>query len=673
MSKRKRNYQLTSSGKRCKGCPLHSKNRTQVTTETHGKKTRILLIAEAPGITENKTGRPVTGITGRIERRVVKQLNGGSEKGIAYANIVRCRPTRRVKEKKEIKIIDRPPTDEEIRCCKKYLLRDIERINPQYIVLVGSIAAHTLACKPESNEVVESDTQIGQLRGLDYVVRTPNGKVYPATVTFHFANVSRNPKRGGVFKEDIQKAFIRTDPKAKDYSKRGKETIILDTVSKVKKFLHRLQYDLTKKDIVALDYETAGLERINPKVLTIGFAYGPNKSFVIPYEHRDTPFTGKEIRRIKKLLQKFFRGPVSFGALIAHNLKFEAAITKEAFGVSLLGITTECTLLRSHSINENRTILGKDPFSLKTLDREWLSFYHYSDPDIAPIVALRDVGRLSEAPLYELCQYNGMDCYVEWRLYKYQNYRARQENYVKTLRRLHRKLKGPASVFAAQLERNGIRINKPQIRFLRSEDSPILTRIAEIEKELYAFESCKNANDLLLEEESRVRGMRPLFQAPWIFKLSKPRAKELLYLNVLGLKPVSHTDKGKPQINKPFYEEHVGVPEVDLLAEWSGLEQIRGTYVEGIYKLLQSNPDMRDGRVRGNLILGTTKTGRTSFNNPNMQNIPKGKTEAAKSIKRLYVAAPGRLLVCMDYSQAEVRWMAQIARDSGLIKAFGLL
>ena len=668
----KKSYKLTPIGKRCKGCPLEPKGLNQVPTEIHGEKTRILLIAEAPGVTENKTGRPVTGKTGQIERRVVKQLNNGTEKGIAYANIVRCRPTKREKDKKTKQVIikDRPPTEEEIRCCKKFLLKDIERIDPEYIVLVGSIAAHTLACKPGSKEVVGSDLQIGQLRGLDYEVHTPSGKVYPATVTFHFSNVSRNPSRGGVFKEDIQKAFIRTDPKAKDYSKRGKKTIILDTVPKVKKFLNKLQNGLTKKHVVALDYETAGLERIDPTILTIGFAYGPNKSYVIPYEHKDTPFTGKEIRKIRKLLQKFFRGPVSFGALIAHNLKFEAAITKEVFGVSLLGIPTECTLLRSHSINENRVVLGKEPFSLKTLDKEWLSFYHYGDPDIAPIVELRDLGKLSEAPLYDLCQYNGMDCYVEWRLYYYQNYRARKENYVKTLKRLHRVLKGPASVFAAQLERNGIRVNKSQIRFLRSDKSPILTRISEIEEELYTLPSCKKANELLLEEESRVKGMRPIFQAPWLFKLSKPRAKEILYLDVLDLKPVSHTAKGKPQINKGFYEEHVGIPEVDLMAEWSGLDQIRGTYVEGLYKRLQSDPDMRDGRVRGNLILGTTKTGRTSFQNPNMQNIPKGKTEHAKGIKRLYVAAPGRLLICMDYSQAEVRWMAQIANDSGLINAF---
>ena len=126
----KAKYQLTPAGKRCKGCPLHVKNRTQVTTETHGRKTRILLIAEAPGLTEDQTGRPVTGVTGQIQRRVVQQLNGGSEKGIAYANIVRCRPTKREKDKRTGKniTVDRRPTDEEIRCCKKFLFKDIERL-----------------------------------------------------------------------------------------------------------------------------------------------------------------------------------------------------------------------------------------------------------------------------------------------------------------------------------------------------------------------------------------------------------------------------------------------------------------------------------------------------------------------------------------------------------------
>jgi DNA polymerase-1 len=79
---------------------------------------------------------------------------------------------------------------------------------------------------------------------------------------------------------------------------------------------------------------------------------------------------------------------------------------------------------------------------------------------------------------------------------------------------------------------------------------------------------------------------------------------------------------------------------------------------------------MRDGRIRGRFHFHNTLTGRTSSDNPNMQNIPKGKTVTALAVKRVYTVEARHLMVCADYSQAEVRWLAQMTGDKYLQNAF---
>lgn len=633
-----------------------------------------MFIGENPGKVETDLGRPAIGPTGKILRRLVKLLNGDSEEGIAYSNVVRCRPMQ--KDGK-----DRNPTEQEIGCCKQFVLRDIERLNPQYIVLLGNAATFGLALEPRSGNAAAGQ-EIGgvmRLRGLDYEVRLPSGKKIPAVVTYNFAYVSRNPTAAGVWREDIEKVFwrLRSDYQASYFADRGKPAVVIKTIPKLKKLLHKMRYGLTKDDVVALDYETDSVSRLHAKVLCVGFSYRPDRGYVIPMEHKETPWSGKELKKAKKLLAGFFSAEdVSFGTLIAHNLKFEASVTQQYFGVSLCHMPTDCTMLRAHALNENRKALKGKAFGLKDLVEEWMQFYHYHDSDIEPTVNLRNKGDLAKASLLSLCEYNAMDCYAELRLFRFEEFYARTQKRSSSLKKLGLNLLGPASVFAAKLEADGIRADKEQLRFLMSPKSPILKRMAEIEQEMYALPSCKKTNRLLLKEESTATSsMKSLWSStevarPWVFNLRKPKAKSLLFLKVLGLKPLSFTKKGNPQIDDKFYETYKGVKEVDLFAQWQDYEKLRSTYVDGIYKRLQNDPDMRDGRVRGKLNLGITLTSRTSFEDPNMQNIPKGKTEDAKGIKRLYISEPGRVLVCFDYSQAEVRWFAETSKDRKLIREF---
>lgn len=655
---------------KCRGCALKKKGRTVVNTVAYGSgQTKLFVIGEAPGKTEAAQGKPFIGASGRILRRLLTHLNGGTLDGIAVGNVCRCLP---LDDKSSI----RSPTLEEATKCRSFLLKEIERLKPKQILLVGKTPLWALAEDPNTGHHFHQDSKIFTARGIDLVVKTPNGDRYPAICTLHPAYLLRNPKDAGIFEEDIRKIFLRLRKDYPDYSKRGKPAAVLDTLPKVKKYLKKL-LKLKKKDIVALDFETKGVNRLNVQLLTVGFAHGPNRGYVIPYQHKESPWTGEEFKRLKKMLTRFFQ--TYDCTLVAHNLKFETNVIKDVFGVSIHDKMVECTMLRAHQLAENRGEKNGPGFGLKVLCEEWLQFYHYYDSDIAPVMRYRNDGKLDQVDLQSLAEYNAMDCYVEWRLYFYEHWFAEAawgKKYQKEFRRYSRVLQGPASVFASYLERNGLAANKDQIRYFMSPESPILRSMAELEEKLKGFKSAKKANRILLKRRGAIGNMSSIWEEneakgrPWIFSLNKPDARRVLYIDVLELKPVKQTDAGKPKIDSEFYKAHKGIPEVDVMREWMAFFKLKSTYIEGIYKRLQTHPDMRDGRIRGRLNLHKTVTGRTSFDKPNMQNIPRGKTEDAKEIKRLFIAGPGRVLVCGDYSQAEVRWMAQIAHDKKLIDQY---
>jgi uracil-DNA glycosylase family 4 len=666
----------------CSLCSYYGGNREQVPTESWGRDVDVMFIAEAPGENEHRQKRPVVGLTGQLLRRAVCAING-SEERVAYGNAVRCRPPDNKLD----------PVKDAVTECRPNILADIDRIKPRQIVLCGLPSSRSLAHYPESGEPVDAAETLSGLRGMDYLVKTPKGE-YPAIVTYHPSAVNRQPGLGAIFHEDIERAFLRSQDDF-DFSSRGKPVRIIETVDEVHDFLQHMVKNLDKSDVVCLDYETETNKRMHNRILTVGFAYGPNRGVVIPYRHPESPFTGKELKEVRGLIAKFFTTEnVSFGTLTAHNTVFEAHATENEFGVKLDYFPIEDTMLRAHGIAENRKSItyrspswrrGKkpSPFSLKVLADEWLGFFHYHDPDIKPIVDLRNEGRLMEAPLKGLCEYNGMDCYVGVRLYQYQEILARQHNYLEELTRLGRNHHGPGTIVVTHLERSGMRVDKEQLRYLISDDSKVIVRMNEIEDRLRHMDTVQEANDILIagqrEKRRSVDSGSPKMKSiwgttrkgPWLFHPEKRESHAALFLDVLELKTKAYTKKTRlPKFDKEFLKNNLGTPEVALIQEWKQLRHLRSNFLDKIYTMVQNDPDMKDGRVRGFFKLSGTATGRLSAAEPNLQQVPGKYSKASAEIKRLYICDPGNVMVCADYSQAEVRWLSQITGDEKLINAY---
>lgn len=151
----------------CRACGLHT-TRTQTVFGVGNRAARWMIVGEAPGAEEDRQGEPFVGRAGQLLNAMLK-ATGFPREQVFIANILKCRPPG-----------NRDPSPAESGCCKPFLFRQIELVNPTLLLCVGRIAAQTL---------LETDTPIGQLRGK--VHRLPSGR--PVIVTYHPAYLLRSP------------------------------------------------------------------------------------------------------------------------------------------------------------------------------------------------------------------------------------------------------------------------------------------------------------------------------------------------------------------------------------------------------------------------------------------------------------------------------------------------
>jgi DNA polymerase len=154
--------------KACTLCDLH-RTRTQAVFGVGDKQAQWMIIGEAPGADEDTQGEPFVGRAGQLLNSMLKAI-GLQREQVFIANVMKCRPPQ-----------NRDPTPAEAACCKPYLHRQIDLVNPKLILCLGRIAAHNL---------LETDTPIGKLRGQ---VHRLGSSQRPVVVTYHPAYLLRSP------------------------------------------------------------------------------------------------------------------------------------------------------------------------------------------------------------------------------------------------------------------------------------------------------------------------------------------------------------------------------------------------------------------------------------------------------------------------------------------------
>jgi uracil-DNA glycosylase family 4 len=172
-----------------KGCTLCDLNRTRTQTVfgVGDRRAQWMIVGEAPGADEDAQGEPFVGRAGQLLNSMLKAI-GLQREQVFIANVMKCRPPQ-----------NRDPTPAEAACCKPYLHRQIDLVNPKLILCVGRIAAQNL---------LETDTPIGKLRGQVHRL----GKMQrPVVVTYHPAYLLRSPGEKRRAWEDLILAMAEFD------------------------------------------------------------------------------------------------------------------------------------------------------------------------------------------------------------------------------------------------------------------------------------------------------------------------------------------------------------------------------------------------------------------------------------------------------------------------------
>lgn len=656
----------------CEGCPLrratHVDHKVPSFRYGEDKHRNLFVIAEAPGRDENREKEPMIGSAGDILWHMLEDIGVGDD--VTIGNVVRCWPGKGNPD----------PPERAIKQCMRHLRRDVLKERPGFIVLAGKIAAQAM---------LKSKLSLGKLRGW-HTIRIGDDYEAQAYVTNHPSAVHYNPDIKSTIEADLTRVVRRMrgeDERNLDYS-----MIYCDSVERVERAVDitlnlpvgtKIMHDWEGLDARLIDavpysfswgYKRKLTDRVRKKKLS------PYRTFGVPLKHPKTPFTPDEWPAVRKQLQRLLRGirkrvkdgTLSFGA---HGAKFEVAVNRDVLNTAMPRIF--CTIQGAHAINENRLKGGgtggggkgskstrRGIYSLAALAYDWLAI----NPDFwdKTTADLLYSGQGNRTDCFKLTDHCARDVAVQTALWHDIDRRAVDQDY--NLSRLQPLLEGTPYLLGT-IERNGMPVDINVLAQLKSDKGPLLDRMTQIEDLLHKKPSVQRTI-------AKVRGgenVVPLF-APKDgrrgFDINKRKYLARLFFDTLSLpwgdEKEQQTKTGLAKIDKEFFSTFKEIEEVSLVSEWKQLDKLVGTYIEGWWRLLEKQPD---ARLRASFNAAGTTTGRLSCKNPNLQQIPRGKTEAAKVLKKVFRphCNPGdkdlRLIVACDLSQAEVRWLAEVAQE----------
>jgi DNA polymerase-1 len=652
-------------------CHLYN-NCRKLPTEVHTDESEeidILLVGHCGGKNESDRGIPFVGKAGNLLRSIVEWLAKKYDLRFAYSTVVRgCLKN----EENE----DRPPEHDEIINCLPLLLSDINRIKPKIIVTLG---------KSATDAFVRNADEIFLERGR--IFTTEYGTVIP---TIHPAMILSSHNVLSLIFEDIQRAALVAKGKLsipQNYDKIG-EAVLLDTVPQVKDFVDFLLNDLDEESVIATDTETSNLnKKYGNRVATIQIAYDTDTGYMIPYQHKDTPFSIGELAQVKDHLKRLYNDKsAKFKYHVMHNATYDEGRIYNEMGFWITNKPTIDTMVMAFLLDENKwkAVQNTDKvgaYKLKYLSREWFNFTHYHKG----ILAEREEGSLADLPLKgtgadSLVGYGCMDVYCTQRVYRVGERMLKSLGCYKSTMRLLEHLYSPAYRMIANMEINGFKVDTDFLHILQSPESPIGQKLDEIIEKFKEMETVQKANEIVASE--RVNG-DPTFFTPWLFDLNKRDCIETLFGKVMELDAPKSKKTGSPSYGRPFYSEIEGqYQEVDLFAEYKGLSKLDTSYCNPINnyinqdlvhtdkKFQQKQIDGCDGRLRGSFWFTGTVTGRSSSSDFNLQNQPRGDNDYKKMIKNLFCAEPGNAIVQLDAQTAEVRWWCLLSKDPMLAKGF---
>lgn len=413
----------------------------------------------------------------------------------------------------------------------------------------------------------------------------------------------------------INEQLIEEDPGINNI-----HTRIIDTPDKLESLIKKL----SSAHHIAFDTETTGTDAMQADLVGISLAVNESEGYYIPVSHTK----GNQLPQ--KLVIKSLQGPLSDPNIskIAHNAKFDILILKRC-GLDVHPVTFD-TMIAEWVINPPTHNLGLKDLASIRLNYEMTHIESLIGKGKSQI-SMRDV-EISKAAAYAVA-----DAVITLRLVQQQ-----EQELIKTnSKEIFDRIEMPLIPVLSEMEYAGIKIDK---EFFIQFSEELHERIVVIKGQIF---------DLIGESinlNSTKQISEVLFQR---LKLEPPnRARK--------------TSTGFLSTAADILEDMRGQHEVvDLILEYRELSKLKSTYVDTLPN--QINP--QTGRVHTSFNQTGTVTGRIASSDPNLQNIPT-RTDLGLKVRYGFIAEPDHLLLAVDYSQIELRIVAHIANDKGMLEAF---
>lgn len=572
----------------CEACGLYKQCNSPKMKYTGKGKEKILIIAEAPGSSEDEKGVQLIGEAGQILRDSLKIFGMDLDRDFWKTNSVICRPPK-----------NRKPTRRELKLCRFNIENAIKELKPKFIWLMGGSAVESFYMERFSDTLAINIWRKRLIPDYDH-----NCFIIPM---FHPSYILRNQdvKLEMIFKSDLKWALSCLDKELPAPVNIDKVKVLTD----VNKILTQLKHVLDTKEKINFDYETS---RLNPhikggKIWTIaynGISFG--------LDHPEAKHSIIALEAIETLWKKILTDPEI--QKTAQNLKFEDGWSRARFGVVPKGWIHD-TMVTQHILEHRPTSTA---LKFQSYVR-WGVPYYEKETEKYIIKGSREPNTLDKMPMHDLCVYNAIDTLMSDRLEKEQ--KRELKKYPDLTRANDLFFEGTLTF--CDIESYGICIDE---KWYNTRNKKLTLMCDELEDKM------KNSREA--RKFKRKTGKELL--------ITSNKDLSLLFFDVLELTPMKTTDKGAPSVDVEALSAF-NLPFINDLLKYRKLIKIRDAY------LAQFIRENVNGKIYPSFKIHTVDTYRSSSSNPNFQNIPVRDEEARKETRSGIIPTKGNKLLEVDY------------------------
>lgn len=458
----------------------------------------------------------------------------------------------------------------------------------------------------------------------------------------------------GLTKGDLQSAKFASSPEVADITQSAVKNRVkidrtlyetVDSQEKLDAWIGKIQ----QAKLIAVDTETDNLDVMQANLVGISFALENGEACYIPLAHQEEVVTesqpqGELFGETEASASTHFAlvpnqldKTACLAALkpllenpeiqkVGQNIKYDLTIFANN-GIELQGVKFD-TMLESYVLNSTGRH-NMDELAKRHLEHQTIEFEAIAGKGKKQLT-------FDKIAIAQATEYAAEDADITMKLHQTLWQTLDQ---TESLVQLFNKIEMPLVGVLSRIERNGVLVDS----------ETLLAQSQEISEKLTALES----------QVHQVAGET--------FNLASTKQLQEILFEKLGLPIIAKTPKGAPSTNEEVLEElaqqgHI-VPK--LLIEHRGLSKLKSTYTDKLPLMI--NP--RTGRIHTSYHQAVTATGRLSSSDPNLQNIPI-RNEEGRRIRQAFIATEGYQIIAADYSQIELRIMAHLSQDEGLITAF---